>query len=137
AAFAPNPVAPGNTAILTLSASGAATAGTSTFTVNGTASNSPGHAASAQLLIASGTPVAPGLVAPADGAAGTARSPTFTWAAEAAAVSYTIEVATDSAFATIVASGNPTTNSWTPATPLSPLTTYWWRVTANSPCGDS
>ncbi|GEM_PF-896717 len=137
ATFSPNPVAPGGSSVLTLNATGAAAPGISTIGIDGTASGSPGHSASVQLQITSGIPATPNLTAPANNANGTARSPTFAWAADAAALSYTIEVATDSAFATLVASGNPVTNSWTPATPLAPMTTYWWRVKANSPCGNS
>ncbi|MBO9662666.1 GEVED domain-containing protein [Dokdonella sp.] len=137
ASFTPNPVVPGTSAMLTQTASGSAAAGTSTITVAGTATDSPGHSVTVQLQTTSGTPATPSLTAPADAAADVARQPTFTWATDPAALTYTIEVASDSGFTTIVATGEPSAATWTPATPLQPLTTYYWRVKANSPCGDS
>jgi hypothetical protein len=137
AAVSPNPATPGSSATLTINATGAATAGTSTITVSGTATASPGHSANMQLQVAVGVPGAPALAAPADNASGVARTPAFSWAADPAAIGYTIEVATDSAFATIVASGTSNTNSWTPGTALAAMTTYYWRVRSNSPCGNS
>ena len=112
-------------------------ANANTITVNGTATASPGHSANVQLQVAVGVPGAPALAAPADNASGVARTPAFSWAADPAAIGYTIEVATDSAFATIVASGTSNTNSWTPGTALAAMTTYYWRVRSNSPCGNS
>uniref|UniRef100_UPI0027B9C2FC COG1470 family protein n=1 Tax=Dokdonella sp. TaxID=2291710 RepID=UPI0027B9C2FC len=121
ASFSPSSVIPGNSAAMTVNVSGAA-AGTATLTVSGSASGSPGHSATTQLVIATALPALPALNAPLDGATGTPRSPAFAWASDVAAESYTIEVASDNAFTTIVASGTPTSNSWTPSTPLAPLT---------------
>ena len=84
-----------------------------------------------------GQPATPAPTLPANGATDTPRSPTFTWTADSAAVNYTIEIATDSAFSTIVATGTPSTATYTVPTSLQPLTTYYWRVRANSPCGNS
>ncbi|MCC6594898.1 MAG: hypothetical protein IT477_00155 [Rhodanobacteraceae bacterium] len=136
AAFSPTTVTPGNSSTMTVNVNGAA-AGTLTLTVNGSASGSAGHSVTSELVIATAQPGAPAPAAPADGATGTPRSPTFSWASDPAAEGYTIEVASDSAFTTIVASGSPATNSWMPSTPLAPLTTYYWRVRANSVCGNS
>lgn len=91
----------------------------------------------AQLKVSVGIPGMPALTAPVAGATGLPLSPTFSWATDAAAESYLIEVASDNAFANIIASNTVTTTSWTPSAPLSTLTTYYWRVKANSTCGNS
>lgn len=50
--------------------------------------------------------------------------------------SYTVEVATDSAFAHIVASATVPTTNWKVDTALLATTTYYWRVTPHNYCGD-
>ncbi|NCT69201.1 MAG: hypothetical protein GXC76_16355 [Rhodanobacteraceae bacterium] len=140
--FTPNPVTPpadgSVNSVLTLGTQPGAANGTYQVLVRGTDNQSPAVTKELTLnfQIASGQPGATALTLPADGATGTPRSPTFTWSADPAAVSYTIEIASDAAFTTIVASGTPTAATFTPTTPLSPMTTYYWRVRANSPCGN-
>ena len=52
--------------------------------------------------------------------------------------SYDIQVASDPAFTTIVASASGlTSTSYTPGAPLTPATAYYWRVRANNICGGS
>ena len=135
--ISPNPLTPGNAATVTVDTTGAAASSTGTVTIDGTATGSPGHTATAQLSIAVGTPAGPTLTAPVDGATGVnALNPiNLSWAAIAGATSYTVEVATDAAFASIVASqSNLTQTNWN-ASGLLPLTTYYWRVRANNTCG--
>ncbi|MBK8284811.1 MAG: hypothetical protein IPK97_07910 [Ahniella sp.] len=141
AVFAPNPVtpiaAPGAPTQLSLTTAGGATPGVYPVTVSAT--NGGGspivRTATFNVTVASGTPGAPSLTAPADLATGVSTAPTFTWAAVSGATSYTIQVATDSGFTNIIATGNPTTTSFTPAVLLTANTTYFWRVQAVSPCG--
>jgi len=141
--FTPNPVTvpanAGATSVLTLGTQPAAANGTYTVTVRGTDNQNPAVVkdVSFDVRIASGQPLEPALSAPTDGATGTPRQVTFTWGADPAAVDYTIEIASDAAFATIVATGTPTAATYTVAQPLQPMTTYYWRVRANSPCGNS
>lgn len=137
AVFTPNPVIPGNTATLVLTADAGAASGSSTVTVSGTGAGSPGHTVDLTLTLSAGVPGTPALALPAQGATGVARQPVFTWAAEPAALAYTIEIASDAGFAAVVATGHPTAASYTPASTLQPLTTYYWRVRAESPCGNS
>jgi subtilisin-like proprotein convertase family protein len=135
--FSPNPVAPGSTSTMTVSGTGAAPAGDSTITVSGSAAGSPGHSADAHLTINAGAPAAPMLTTPSDQATEVSPLPTFTWQPVTGAASYTIEVASDAAFATIVASQSGlTTTSWT-STALAPQTQYFWRVRAVGSCGES
>ncbi|MDC8011930.1 hypothetical protein [Tahibacter soli] len=132
--FAPNPVTPGGSAVATVDTTGAAGTTSGTLTFSGTATGSPGHSATAQLDVAVGAPAAPALTAPADGATGVDPGSALTWAAVPGATSYTVEVASDAGFATIVATQTLTGTSWN-VTGVSPSTTYWWRVRATGTCG--
>lgn len=78
------------------------------------------------------------LTSPSNSATGIATAPTLSWSGVTSpGVSYTIEVATDSLFSTIVAStSNVVLNNYT-ATGLLPSTTYYWHVTASNDCGSS
>lgn len=140
--FTPNPVTPpadgSMNSVLTLGTQPSAENGAYAVLVRGTDNQSPAVVKEATLNfhIASGQPGAAALALPPNGATGTARSPVFTWAADPAAVNYTIEIASDAAFANIVASGTPTAATFTPTSPLAAQTTYYWRVHANSPCGN-
>ncbi|MBX3689056.1 proprotein convertase P-domain-containing protein [Dokdonella sp.] len=136
ASFSPGTVTPGGTSTMTVNVNGAA-AGTATLTVDGTASGSPGHSASAQLVVTTGVASAPILSTPGDGNSGTSTTPTLTWSAAAGASSYTIEIATDSAFTNIVQTASGLTATSYTATTLSPLTTYYWRVKAVNTCGET
>jgi len=141
--FTPNPVTPpvnsGTTSMLTLGTQAAAANGIYTVTVRGTDNQLPAVVKDAtfSVQIASGQPGVPMPTLPANGATGTPRQPAFSWSADPSAVGYTIEIATDVAFTTIVDTGAPSGASYTPTVLLQPLTTYYWRVRANSPCGDS
>jgi hypothetical protein len=137
ASFSPNPVTPGGSSTMTLTASGAAVAGSSTVTVNGTAASSAGHSATTQLVLTTGAPAAPVLSAPANGATGVGTSPTLTWAASANAASYTVEIATDAGFATIVQTLPNLTATSVAVGGLQPTTTYFWRVKAINACGST
>lgn len=131
--FTPNPVTPGNSVTATVTTAGVAASGEATLTVQGAASASPGHSVTTPLSITVGTPAATSLLAPADGATGVDPEGSLSW--DAGGTAYTAEVATDAAFATIVASRSGlTATSWKPAG-LRPLTTYYWRVRASNICG--
>lgn len=75
---------------------------------------------------------------PADGATGVERDPVLMWSAAAQGVTYDVQLATDPAFANIVfelAAVSALSAQVSPA--LDPVTTYYWRVRANNPCGMS
>ncbi len=133
------PADPAATSQLTISNTAGLARGSYPFQILGNSSGSMpvSKTISASLKVSSGVPVQPGLSAPGNGAVGVLRTPTFTWATDAAAESYTIEVATDAGFASIVASATVENGSWTPPAPLAPATVHYWRVRANSTCGDS
>lgn len=76
------------------------------------------------------------LTGPASGTVGEILTPTLTWTDATDETSYTLEIATDSAFTTLAYQTNlpaDTTQFTVPAGALSPNTVYYWRVTANNP----
>ncbi|MCI2228889.1 M12 family metallo-peptidase [Polaribacter sp. MSW13] len=87
------------------------------------------------LNIYNGSPNTITLTSPADANVNEAIAPTLMWDADANAISYDVEVATDNAFANIVSSENVNTNSFS-VTGLNQSTTYYWRVKGKSLCGD-
>jgi Tol biopolymer transport system component len=71
------------------------------------------------------------LDAPTAGATGVALLPTFSWGASSNAQSYRLQVATTLSFASPVLDITRLYGlSYTPAVPLLPGTTYWWRAWA-------
>ncbi|HWT15420.1 MAG TPA: hypothetical protein VN581_06515, partial [Patescibacteria group bacterium] len=140
ASYSPNPVvnpaAAGSSSLLSVSTAAAAATGNYTITVHATdAGASPiVRDAVINVGVANGPAAGVSLTAPANGASGVATMPTLTWAAMPAATGYTVEVASDAGFATIVSSGTVTGTSFQ-ATGLAPSTTYHWRVRANNACG--
>jgi hypothetical protein len=80
-------------------------------------------------------PPAVTLLSPPNGAIEQSLAPVLTWSAAAGAQSYTVEVATDVAFANIVFSESISDTSTTVLGPLDTLTTYYWRVRADNVCG--
>ena len=137
AAFSVNPVVPGGSSVMTITANGSAVAGTSTITVNGTAASSAGHSATSQLVLTTGAPAAPVLSGPANGATGVSTAPTLSWAASANTTSYTLEIATDAGFTNIVQTTPGITATSYAVSGLLPTTTYYWRVKALNACGST
>ena len=135
--FVPNPVTPPGTSTLTVGNTSGVGAGTYSIAVAGSASGSPGHSTPVDLTVFATAPAAPTLTAPANGATGVDLTPTFTWTGGAGSVDYTIEVASDAGFGTIVASATGlTAATWTSDVTLDALTTYFWRVRAGNACGE-
>lgn len=88
------------------------------------------------VTIAATAPAAATLSTPPNNAVDISLSPSFAWTAVASAVSYEVDIATDSGFSNIVDSGSVTTPSYTSSTTLDPETLYYWRVRAINPCGN-
>ncbi len=132
-AFSTNPVntVPG-TSTFTVSNTAAASPGTSTITITGT--GSPGsHDDTVDLTIIT-TPSSATLQSPPNGATGISIAPIFIWNAVAGATSYTIQIASDAGFQSIVDSAVVQVTNYSGAT-LDPDTTYHWRVFASNSCG--
>ncbi len=135
ATFSPNPVTPGGSSTLTIGPINPAAAGSTSVTVTG-ASKGLSQSKSVMLHVASGLPAAPALTAPADGSMGIGSRPTFDWDPAAGAASYTLQVATDPAFGSLVIDqGGLTDTSYTPGSALAFDTVYYWRVRASNGCG--
>jgi len=80
------------------------------------------------------TPVT--LSSPTNGATGVALTQNLIWQADANAISYDIEVASDINFNNIVASGNVSTSEYT-LNNVSGDTNYFWRVKSKNNCNES
>lgn len=131
ASFEPNPAQPGSTVAVTLT--GAASAGEFTFDV--IATDGFGNLANAEIVwTVNGAPSSPAAVSPSQGADNVAFSPSISWTATG--TSYVFALATDMGMTNIVFSGTPATNSQL-VTNLSPCTTYFWTVAAQTECGIS
>jgi gliding motility-associated-like protein len=123
-----------DTADITATVTGA-TPGNYTITVTGTYGTEVQNY-ELTLNVFNGAPNTPALVTPVNGATGVADY-TLTWATDATAVSYDVEIATDSGFTNIIEGPvSVNTNQYT-ATMLDPLTEYFWRVTATNTCATS
>ncbi len=78
-------------------------------------------------------PAVPGAVLPASAAAGVNRLTRFVWNAVLNATKYRLQVATDAAFATIVADTTvPLDTTWTLRSPLIANSDYYWKVRAEN-----
>lgn len=132
----PGSVAPPGSATVSVTDSGSVAAGTYTVTLTGT-SGSIVKTLDFDLTYATAAPAAPASDAPADGAPNQSQTPVLSWLPSAQATSYTVEVASDPGFTTIVASATVAGTSWTVSPALSSNTQYYWRVSAADACGDS
>ncbi|MBP6469975.1 MAG: carboxypeptidase regulatory-like domain-containing protein [Chloroflexi bacterium] len=136
AAFAANPVTPNAATTLTLSNLGGATAGSYSLGIVGT-EGSKVHTATVALDLASAVPGSLTLSSPADTAVNVPVTTSFTWTPAAGAGEYTLEIATDSGFASVVYSETTTHITLMPSTYLAAGTLYYWRVTADNGCGSA
>ena len=137
AGFAPNPVTPPGSTVLTLSGTGGVTPGSYDILVVGTSSPSAiVHDTDINLAIFNASPGQAGPLAPANGAVNQPLRPAFSWSAATQAASYTLEVDDDQAFGSpaLVEAGIAGT-TFTPNTDLVSNTTFYWRVTAVNVCG--
>lgn len=131
-AFSPTSINADGNVTMTVSNLNGATAQTYTIGVTAT-STSVTQNVDVGLTIYSSTFSSLNLTSPANGATAVPLVPTLTWDAEPNAISYDVEISTDSGFGTIFHSGNTTTNSYTSPT-LSPTTMYYWRVRPKNNC---
>jgi Fungalysin metallopeptidase (M36)/Fungalysin/Thermolysin Propeptide Motif len=115
----------------------AAAAGSYSITITGTDTTPTMFDTAVELNVFAAAPASgPSLTAPADSAVDQPTQPTFTWTAVAGALTYTLEIDDDPGFGSIdyTASGLAGT-SHTPSVELGYLTTYYWRVRGDNPCG--
>lgn len=131
--FIPNPVTPGNTSVMTISNTGAATPGTYNFTVNGT-SASGNHFVNGTVLISTSGVVASNLTLPVNAEPSAPIATVFNWNNAGSGLQYDIIIATDVALTTVVETATGLTATSYTATLLQPGTQYYWKVTAYNSC---
>jgi fibronectin type 3 domain-containing protein len=83
------------------------------------------------------TPSAPSLISPVNYATNSDLRPTFSWSSASQATSYTIQASTSSSFSSYIIYQSVSTVSYTSSSNLVENTTYYWRVRAESSCGNS
>jgi len=139
ATFAPNPVGPGQSSVLTVHFASTPAPGIYSFPITGT-SGSIARTLTADLDVSTAAPSAPTLTAPHDGAKDILLLPNFRWTPSTQVEDYVLEVATDRSFNNLVGSRQVFQES-IPARfvtgVLNPDTDYFWRVRAENPCGQS
>lgn len=157
ATFSVNPIPAPGSSELTLTNGATLPSGEYAFTVDGTNGSST-RTLALTLGVSANAPSSVQLITPIDTAAEVKVRPTLTWGAggndrifgdgfdgtplppppggPTDALSYTVEVATDSAFTDIVASATVETTSWAVDVTLDSTTQYYWRVTPHNYCGD-
>ncbi len=131
--FSSNPVNLPGTFTMTVSNTGAAAPGIYSIMINATDGTEADNLV-VNLTIDDAIVTGPTLMTPADNSINVTTTPAFAWAAIAGASSYTIEIATDPNFNTIVETATTTTLSYTTMT-LNSQTQYYWRVFAENSCG--
>jgi hypothetical protein len=133
--FSPNPVPTvPMSATMTVSTTASTPGGTYTLTVTATDTISTGSAV-ANLVVFDTTPAAPTLLEPADGATEQIFQPHFTWSDVPGATEYTIEIATDAGFTSIIETATVAGTSYDLTSVLVVGTTYYWRVRTENVCG--
>lgn len=137
ATFGTNPITPGNNTTLTISNTGSATPGVYALVLQGT-STSGTKTENLTLTINTGTPSATTNSTPANGANNVAIPTTLSWGASASnPVTYTVDVATDAGFTSIVQTTSNITGTSLVLTGLGTSTTYYWRVRVDNACASS
>ncbi len=133
ASFSTTTVAVPGSAILTLNATTATTAGNYNLSISGVGST--GTRTKVAVLSVVTTPVQAVLSAPATGITGASLTPVLSWTAVTGATSYEVQIANNTAFTTpIVNATSITTLNYT-STPLPASTLLYWRVRAVNSCG--
>ncbi len=133
--FGENPVAPGGTTTLTISNTAVLNGGVINFNLIGTDGTESANTI-LQLTVFDGTPAAAMPALPADGETGLFLTPSFVWAGQPDATSYTFQLATDPGFTNIIAEGTDLAQTSYTGVSLDTETTYYWRVRGANLCGD-
>ena len=133
ATFDTNPSTAAGTFTMTVGNTAAAAPGTYSITITATDGTETDDI-TVDLTIDGQISTAATLASPADNTIGESTTPVFTWAAVAGASAYTIEIATDASFSTIIETATITQTTYTGG-PLAITTEFYWRVTSENSCG--
>lgn len=137
AVFTVNPVPslPGSST-LTISNTDTLVTGAYPFVVDASAAGADPRSVNLELMAFDSVPSQVSLITPIDTAVDQDYRPSFEWSGTEAE-RFTIEVATDIGFSTIVFSQTTEATSVAPSFDLPSNTTLYWRVVAQNACGDS
>ncbi|AUC81745.1 T9SS type A sorting domain-containing protein [Lacinutrix sp. Bg11-31] len=134
ASFSPTSLSADGSTQLTLSNLSTLASGNYTITVTGTGITT--NSISVDLNVDGAIPTTPSLVSPANSATDTPITLNLDWSPITGATSYTVEMATNTAFTANYTSNVVTNNSFnTPE--LTSATQYFWRVKSINSCGES
>jgi subtilisin-like proprotein convertase family protein len=135
--FTTSPVTPVGTSTLNITNTGTVAPGSYTLTITGTSAAGT-KVNTVTLIVSSGSPSAVTQLTPANAATGINVPTTFTWTtAPEIGVTYSIQIATDAAFASIVDQATGLTSATFTSSILAQTTTYYWRVRSVTGCGTS
>jgi subtilisin-like proprotein convertase family protein len=126
----------GTPVTMTVSNLNATMVGSYTITITGT-STSVTKNNDVTMDVIDPAPATASLSLPADAASGIDPGVTFNWSAAGTGGMYTIEIATDPGFTTIIDNATGLTNNTYTSSALVSQTTYYWRVTSYSNCGSA
>ncbi|MEZ5460774.1 hypothetical protein [Dokdonella sp.] len=132
--FTVDPVVGAGTTVLTLTNGATIAAGEYSFAVSGV-SGPLTRSLPLELGVSAAATGASSLVSPANNSTGNKVLPTLSWSAVAGALNYTVEIATDVAFANIVRTATVSGTTWKVTPALNESTAYYWRITPNNYCG--
>ena len=111
--------------------------GTQTFNVLAASGNITSESALELTVHQALSPTVPATYSPANGAVGVGDRANFKWFASSTATSYTLQIATDPAFANVVTTATGLTTTEVTLEGLQPTTAYYWRVAATNFCGQT
>lgn len=132
--FSTNPVNPPGSSVLTLGELSQAGTGSFQFDLLGSGGDID-DAVQISISLNDDAPGAATITAPVDGELGVSTTPTVSWDAADQGFDYTLEIATDAAFADVVYSTSLQGSSHEVADPLDTSTTYYLRVGSSNDCG--
>jgi hypothetical protein len=134
--YSMNPASGGSTVTATLS--NLVTVSEGTYTIDFIIEDDNGTTNESATITVETPPLIADLNSPENGADMVALSDiNFNWEDIAGVSSYLIEIASDEDFTDVIESDNVTGNSYTSTIDLEEETLYFWRVTANNPCGSA
>ena len=134
--FSPNPVTPGSSSTLTIGNTGAASAGSYTIQIDGVAGVIT-RSDTVTLNLFTEVPDPVTLISPANGEIGVGLKPTLVWSADPLPVTYTVDIDDDPAFGSTDFTEVTANTTTMVGTELAPDTLFYWRVTAQNPCGST
>ncbi len=134
--FGASPVTPPGASVFTVDNTAAVAAGAYPIDITGV-SASKTHTAKVTLTVDKEPPAAPALLAPPPDAVEVPLSPTLSWAAIPGAASYTVELAGDPSFASLVHTAAVTGASYRLPIALAADAQYYWRVRGGNACGET